>query len=219
MIFSMSSPEGFKIASNFVRTSKIWGALLVLGVFISGCSSSSKVGETPIGNLEAIPEDSEYLKLVDQNTREAFGYNGLANVFEIRALALNERVVAAQVRRKSQQFQWSEEQTRREFEKANQSASSQLQFFISFFTPDGNHNDLSNSSTLWKVFLDVNGKRYSASVEKAPGKLTELQNLFPFHNQFSNGYFATVLAPRSLIEQGAFKLTITGPVATQELVY
>lgn len=184
-----------------------------------GCSSASKVGETPIGNLEAIPEDSEYLKLMDQNTREAYGYNGLTNVFEVRAIALNEKVLAAQVRRKAQQFQWSSEQTQKEFEKTNQSASSQLQFFISFFTPDPNHNDIGNSSKLWKVFLDVNGQRYAASVEKASGKLTELQNLYPFHNQFSTGYVATVLGPRSLIDNGPFSLTITGPVATQELKY
>lgn len=173
----------------------------------------------PVPNLKLISE-SDYDQTVKRNSRQEQVYSGLYNAIDQRSIILNSEVSEAQVDQMARVYIWDENKYTQEKIKAEEKLRKESEFFVSFFTPERKHDDLNKNKTLWKIFLDVDGKRYEAKVSKIKLLTEEVQSIYPFHNRFSTPYMLTFPVAMKQIENSkSIKLTITGPVGTTSVDY
>ncbi len=192
--------------------------LLIL-FFLCWALESCTTKPLPTFNLRLISEP-DYVQIVKRNERHEQIYSGLYNAIDQTGAIINSEVSEAQVDQQARVFMWDENKYTQEKIKAEEKLRKESEFFVSFFTPDRKHDDLNKNKTLWKIFLDVDGKRFEAKVTKIKLLTEEVQSLYPFHNRFSTPYLMVFPVPMKQIEKSAsIKLTITGPVGSTTLDY
>lgn len=189
---------------------KFLSALFILALTVS---CANKV-VSPAPHIKLISE-SDYYETVKRNSRHQQIYSGLYNSIDMTAAVINTDVSEAQVDQMARVFIWDENKYTQEKATADGKLRKEAEFFVSFFTPERKHDDLNKNKTLWKIFLDVDGKRYEGKTTKIKLLTEELQSLYPFHNRFSTPYSIVFPIPMKNIEKANnIKLTITGPVGT-----
>ncbi len=173
----------------------------------------------PTFNLRLISE-TDYAQIVKRNERHEQIYSGLYNAIDQTGAIVNSELSEAQVDQQARVFMWDENKYTQEKIKAEEKLRKESEFFVSFYTPDRKHDDLNKNKTLWKIFLDVDGKRFEAKITKIKLLTEEVQSLYPFHNRFSTPYLMVFPVAMKQIENSAsIKLTITGPVGSTTLDY
>ena len=159
--------------------------------------------------------DNEYI--VKQYTDRAEFYKGFMNVFQMQGTVLNQKVLNSQVEIKSQSFSWTESQRIDEQSKVDSSLRSETKVFLSFFSPENKVNNLDSPSTIWRVFLDVNNKRYVGTVSTYVGFANEAALFYPYHSGFSKAYLVKFPVPMINIQDYPMKLTVTGTIGSDTL--
>ena len=183
----------------------------MLAFFLIACTQCQTTHNNP--NLTLTPE-SEYYSAVKDATERKQIYDGFYAAFEFYATLMNTKVSRLQVDQFARIYQWSELQYSSEKSKRETDLSNLTSIFFSFYTPDRKLDDLNKSKTLWKIFLDVGGKRYEGKAEKLKTLPAELVALYPHFNRWSTPYKITFSIPTSLTEAGEAKLTLTGPAGS-----
>lgn len=185
---------------------------LFFGLGISACI-------TPYANphLQNLIPESEYESLTEKFSDNKKIYDGFIQTMEVSATLLNTSVSKAQLDQKARIYQWTPEQYNSQKADMESSLSKETKVFLGFFVPERKHDDLHKSKTLWKIFLDVGGKRYDGKAERLKTIVADVQSLYPKHNRFFTPYVVTFNAPAAQIEFAASKLTMTGPVGSTTL--
>lgn len=179
-------------------------ALSVVLILLS-CSSAEKASS--IGA-------NQYADTISNYTGGSRKYKGFYNTFEAHITMLNSIVQSAQLQRKTEYYQWNSEQQQRERDKAFQDMSSGASFFLSFYSPESEYNDLNKPNTIWKVYLESNGQRYEGKIKKLTDKESDLQTLYPHFNRFSTAYLVTFSLPMSTVEKSEAKITLTSSLGS-----
>lgn len=190
---------------------------IFLVLFLFSTLSCATRLTTPAG----VPEISvgEYEDLIVKKSKKLEIYEGLYNKITVEATWLDSQVTEASLSHSARLSQWTEQKYKDEKTKAISRHAENTEFFVSFYTPERRHNDLSQNKTLWKIFLDVNGQRYEGKATKVKLLLTEIQVLYPYHNRWSVPYVISFPVATSLIENKRAILTFTGAVASPQLIY
>lgn len=162
---------------------------------------------------------ANYEEIIEKNTQGAKTYEGLYNVMEFSATLQTPEVSQAIAKKTAQVYQWSESTVASEQLKMDQTLSSETSVMLSFFTPEPKHDNLSRNKSLWKVFLDVNGKRYEGKVIKIKQVTTEIQNLYPHHTRWSTPYKIVFPVPMNSIMNQEAKFTLTGPIGSESVTF
>lgn len=184
---------------------------LFIFTLMASCSSKSIA---PSPTMKLISE-SDYQQTIKKNARQEQVYSGLYNAIDMTGMIINSEVSEAQVDQMARVYIWDENKYTQEKVKSEDKLRKESEFFVSFFTPERKHDDLHKNKTLWKIFLDVDGKRFEGKVSKVKLLTEEIQSLYPFHNRFSTPYSIVFPVAMKQIEQSAsIKLTITGPVGS-----
>ncbi|MCB0384422.1 MAG: hypothetical protein KDD43_03445 [Bdellovibrionales bacterium] len=185
--------------------------VLVLTVFLMwGCSTSQVYNS---GAVQPVDED-EYEDVLEKFTRHDRQYSGFYQTYEVKGTLLNSEVNRIVLQNKGFYHQWDAEKARKEREKTIQAMSSETAAFFSFFTPEREHNDLHKGTSIWKVYLEVNGVRYDGRVVKRNDKLADLKTLYPYHNRWSTPYKVYFKIPMSAVEQAESKIVFTSSLGT-----
>lgn len=185
--------------------------LFISTLVLQSCSSTTKANSP---NLKLVSE-SDYLQTIKRHARQQQVYSGLYNAIDMTGIVINTEVSEAEVDQQARVFIWDENKYTQEKIKAEEKLRKEAEFFVSFFTPDRKHDDLHKNKTLWKIFLDVDGKRLEGKVTKVKLLTEEIQSLYPFHNRFSTPYLISFpIAMKDIEKSGSLKLTITGPVGS-----
>lgn len=184
--------------------------LFVLLLLI-GCASAEKE------NRAVHIEESTYTRLLSDSTRFSQKYDGFNNTLDVRVTPLTAQVREALTLKKATNFQWSPVEVARDRENHLQKMSSETVFFMSFFTPENKNDDLAKGGTVWRLFLDAGGKRYTGTVSKVLEPSTEVADLYPEHTRWGTPYTVKFLVPTRVIEEGPYKFTITGPLGSSTL--
>lgn len=189
-------------------------ALFFVSILQAACSTE------PIKNNE-VPtlSQSEYESVVEKFSPQIEKYEGLYNTINMSATLLNSEVVDAQLKQNARLYQWDKNKFDAEKSRVTSDLSKQTEVFLSFFTPESKHNDLHKNKTLWKIFLDADGKRYEGKATKMKLLPTEIQSLYPNHTRFAVPYMVSFSVPTSSIENSESKLTITGPVDSASVTF
>jgi len=190
---------------------------IILAVFLFSTLSCVTRLTTPAG----VPEISisEYENLIVDKSKKLEMYEGLYNKLTIEGTWLDSQVTEASLSHSARLSQWPETKYKEEKTKAISRHAENTEFFVSFYTPERKHNDLSQNKTLWKIFLDVNGQRYEGKATKVKLLLTEIQALYPYHNRWSVPYVISFPVATSLVENKRAVLTVTGAISSAQLVF
>ena len=188
-------------------------SLTLLGA-LSGCVTGY---QNP--NLPHLATEREYFHAVQEYTAKQQIYDGLYQTLEFNATLLNSKVSRLQVDESARIYQWTEDQYKNKKSETETSLSKQTNIFLGLFVPERKQDDLHKSSTLWKIFLDVNGKRYEGKAEKMKTILADVVSLYPHHSRFYTPYKLTFPVPTSQIENAPSKLTLTGPVGSASVEF
>lgn len=185
-------------------------------VFTSACTTT----KDSIGSNINLISESDYQKIISDNTKQKQIYSGLYNTMDLTATILNSRVSAAQTDQLARLYIWDANKYTQEKVKADDKVTKETEFFVSFFTPERKHDDLHKNQTLWKIFLDAGGKRYEGKVKKIKLLTEEIQGMYAYHNRFSTPYSVIFpIAARDIENLKDIKLTITGPVGSATLEF
>ncbi len=203
-----------KTSSRFVHLCSIGTLALTLGA----CSSNGKspLREPGPPNLNVPKTHSE---VIEKNSSGDSEFAGLYNTFELKATILNSQVREALIQRQAEYYQWDSGQLSTERDKSLQENSSEAAAFVSFSTPERKNDNLADRKSIWRIFLDVGGKRYVGQVKKDRRLIAELQALYPFHTRWNTPYMFTFPVAMSAIESEAIKLTVTGPLGSRVLEF
>lgn len=190
-------------------------AVIISSLLINACQTSEKTE-----HLLKLISESDYHTIIEENSYHKQLYSGFYNDMDLTGAILNSKVSNAQVDQLARLYQWDEAKYTQEKIKSDDKLKKETEFFVSFFTPEKKHDDLHKNKTLWKIFLDVDGKRFEGKVTKIKLVTEEIQGLYPFHNRFSTPY--SIIFPismKSIETSDKIRLTITGPVASVSLDY
>lgn len=185
---------------------------ILLFLALSACATYEV---TPGGR--AIRTESEYFKVIDENSAQDTVYSGLYNLLDIHGTELNSKVLEAQMDQLTRIYQWDDKKFLEEKAKNEGRLNKDAEFFLGFYTPDRKSDDLNKSNTQWRIFLDVAGKRYQGNITKIKVAAPELMSLYPLHNRFYTPYSVTFGVPMKSIEGQPMKFTVTGAVGSAVL--
>jgi len=185
---------------------KKWFAYFVLSLGMVACST-----------VQSDTSASNYENIVAHFSDRAEFYEGFTNVFQFQATVLNETVLKSQIEKRAQSYSWTATQKADEEAKMRDSLNKQTTIFLSFYSPEPKIDDLERAQSLWRVFLDVNNKRYIGTVSKYVGVRDETMMFFPYYTRFSSAYTIKFLVPMVEIQHYPMKLTLTGTIGSDSI--
>lgn len=176
---------------------------------------------SPLKTQAGVPEVSisDYDRIIESKTKKIEIYDGLYNTLTVQATWLDSQVTEATISHSARISQWNEALYKEERAKKVNKNAETTEFFVSIFTPEKKHSDLSKSKNLWKIFLEVNGQRYEGKATKLKLMLSEIQALYRYHNRWSTPYIVSFPVATALVENKPATLTFTGAVGSAQLNY
>lgn len=175
----------------------------------TGCTS----GPTAAQGVDTISQ-SDYETKIEAYTQKIEKYQGIVNVLHLSSTLINSKVGLAQVMQKARLYQWDSITFNSEMQKMNTDLDKSTQVFISFYSPERKHDDLHKNQTLWKIFLDADGRRWEGKATKIKLLTNEVQALYPDHTRFATPYMITFPVSVKMIESKTIRFTLTGTVAS-----
>ncbi len=192
---------------------------ITLIVHIGACVSAEKAGE-PGGSNQMLPKgstSSPYLLVLEPFSAGEAEYDGLYNQFTYRATLVNSPVREALLLREAEYFKWDPQQLANAKSKAQEKMANSTEVFMSFFTPDRHNDNLTDSKSIWRIYLDLNGKRFEGVPRKARKAFAELQALYPYHTRWNTPYLVEFPVPTQQAQSGVATYIVTGPLGVQEV--
>lgn len=178
---------------------------LVLGLNL-GCATTP---DNP--HFKTMPED-EIQGTIRDNTQNRKVYDGFMNNLDVSATLTNSSVAKALLDQGARIYQWDENTFANEKSKGESFRAAKTEIFLSFFVPDRKWDDLHKSTTKWKIFLDVGGRRFEGKAERWKTPLVEVSSFYPHHTRWGTPYKVSFDVPTRDVENLPSKLTLTGPV-------
>lgn len=184
---------------------------LCLFLLLAGCSTT-RTTQAPVSSRS-------YMTVIDKNSDRIRRYSGFYNTLDVEATILNKEILSNQLYYLTSLYQWDESKSQAEGEKIFKDSKTSTQFFVSFFTPERKNIDLSKKNTIWKFFLDVDGRRFEGTATRFKAPMAETEVIYPYHNRFYIPYLISFPVPTEAIENKPVELTITGAVDSGTLKF
>jgi len=188
--------------------------LISLSFILGACA-----GAPTNPNILSLISESEYEAITETHTAKAQVYSGLYNVIDMTGTVVNSSVARAQLDQTARIYQWDSAKFTTEKVKSDEQLAKETEIFVSFYTPERKHDDLNKNQTLWKIFLDSNGRRFEGKAKKIKLLTEEIRGLYPYHTRFATPYSITFPVAVTSIETAPAKLVITGPVGSASLEF
>lgn len=164
-------------------------------------------------------EKKDYESVIRQNTTSAKVYSGFHQAFEANVTAHNREVAQAILAQTAKFRAWDEQTLQSETLKMNDKRLSESHFFLRFYAPEQDYDDLHKPNSIWKVYLVLDGQKYLGKVSKDFSKLVELQTLYPHFDRFSTGYNLAFPVGRASLEGKAYSVLITSSLGQAEFSF
>jgi hypothetical protein len=175
-------------------------------VIQTSCTTQSHIkSDIPLPKIKP----DQYAKLISNNTKKDSKYDGFQNLYEVSATLLSTEIKLAQLDRIRFYQSWDPIQVSEERERYLQRMSSESEFFLSYFSPQKDLRKLHSGKTPWKIYLEVNGKRYEGRIKKYLNNKAQVNTLFPHHSRWSKAYLAVFKVPTEAIENSSNKFIFT----------
>lgn len=184
-------------------------------VQLTACSSPN-----PSASSASAEAGADYFDLLEARTSSAQVYEGFYNTMDVKAGLLTGEVVQAQFAYLKKIYQWDDAQYMKERDKALIQIQKETEVFLSFFVPEKKHDDINKKTTTWRVFLDVEGRRYEGVATKLKNVLADQQALYPFHTRWATGYKIKFPIAAVLLDKTRnVKMTVTGTLGSAQVEF
>ena len=203
------------------RPSYTQSLIFIMTAFLfAGCSTTTRFGEIfqpAQGSGPSIPLN--YEEKIEQYSAGDQEYSGLYNNFEFKATLTNAPIRDALIDRQADYYKWDE--TRRTSDRAKKidSARTQTNVYLSFFTPTIKNDNLDDVKKIWEIYLTVGGQRYTGTAKRNKMNRAELLALYPYSNAWGTNYDVSFPVSVSTIETQSSEMTITGPLGTRSIIF
>ncbi len=204
---------------NSKKSEMLIVAILLTSSVMMAAGLSSCAHDTTASDRMKLMDESEIESTVESESDKAEIYSGLYNTLTMAGTLVNSKVNEALLNQQARMYQWDDAKMTSERTKSEEKMKLQTEVFLSFYTPERKHDDLNKNQTLWKIFLDVDGKRYEGKATKIKLLTTEVHSLYPYHNRFSTPYSISFPVSTKSIESKPSVLTVTGPVGSAQLKF
>jgi hypothetical protein len=194
---------------NFIKN-----LILLSFLFLSACAT-----QLPVANGIKEISTSDYQSLAQSKTEKVEVYNGLYNQLTVSATRIDGEMTDAFLSHSARLLQWTTAQYQTEKAKLISQGAEKTNFFISFYTPERKHDDLSSSKSIWKIYLDINGQRYEGKAVKMKSQLTEVETMYPAHNRWSTPYTVTFPVAAAIADGKPAVITFTGTLTSAQLKF
>lgn len=189
-------------------------SLLFITLLTSACATQLPVAQ----GIKEISV-SDYQSLSEKKTQKVEVYSGLYNQMTVSATRMDGEMTDAYLSHSARLLQWSAAQHQTEKAKMISQGTEKTEFFVSFYTPERKHNDLSSNKSMWKIYLDINGQRYEGTAKKIKSQHIEIETMYPSHNRWSNPYTVTFPIAAAIADGKPAVMTITGTLASTQLKF
>lgn len=194
-------------------------ATLISSAVIAGCAAKPMKETAPAAEGTAVDVAKGYEKKIEAYSAGDTEYSGFYNNFEYKATLINTPIRETLLAKRALYYQWDATKVDAEKAKDQQELASITEIFVSFFTPDRNNDNLTDKKSIWRIYLDVGGRRYEGKPLRIRGNLAELQSLYPYHTRWNTPYNFQFQVPTTAVETQASTLTITGPLGTRSVTF
>ena len=184
-----------------------------------GCTSQQTIATSQPLDGSAPEPTEQYKLLIEKYSAGDSEYTGFYNNFEYKALLQNSVVRGAIFRKQASYYQWDAGKAALEREKMQKELNEDTRIFMSFFTPERQNDNLMNSKSIWRIYLDVGGHRYEGKIKRLRNLTAELQALYPFHTRWTSPYEVTFPIATPAIETQTSTYTVTGPLGTRVVTF
>lgn len=164
-------------------------AVALLAVALAGCGAVQGVkSRLPPREPQPGPEDGAYADLRDAATRRARLYDGFLHRADATVTWLSPEVQEAGARRLAAWQGWTTAELDKALAAQAEEARKGEQFLVAFYAAERKHNDLADSTSIWRIRLDDGTTQaVASSVELVPKDANVLQ-LFPYVGNFDVVY-------------------------------
>lgn len=190
--------------------------LLCQSLLMLGCSTGEKKAGAEVGTQLTA---SDYRDIFVKNTQNDKSYNGFSQIYDVSVTYVGSDLQTAILQKKSDAYLWDSEKAQEERESLFQENTNSIKFITVLFTPAVRINDLDKRDSVWKIYLDVNGQRYTGEVTKIKGPIEQVIEIYPSHNRFSKAYEVSFKAPMQSLEEYAKTFTITSDFGTSRFEF
>jgi hypothetical protein len=189
-------------------------AILLPAFLLASCATYPPNPNIP----ELIPE-GEYYSSVAASSQKRQVYDGLYEILEINAVLVTSKVAAGRLDQNARMYQWTRQQYEKEKLDMQTELSKSTEIMLGFFVPSHKEDNLGKKTSVWKLFLDVNGHRYEGQATKIKALPAEVRALYPEHVRFYTPYRVVFPVPVSMVENAEAKFTVTGPIASASVTF
>lgn len=166
------------------------------------------------------PAKKQYEELINQNSKTKKEYSGFHQAFEATITPLNQVIQTAVLERKAELQDWPMAKLESEKKELDEKRLTHSHFFLRFFAPETQYNDLHQPDTIWKIYLVVDSQKYEASkIKKDFSKLVELSTLYPYFDRFSSGYEVEFPIGQASLDKKAYKIILTSSLGKAEFLF
>lgn len=210
LYFPMNPIRVFNFSIESADPGKFFGSLF--SIFISSlCLCSCTTYPHSEGR-------SEYLRIIRENSAGDGQFAGIYKNFEFHSTLFTRDVSLAVHKRLKQYYDWSEEEAFQKLSKRTEEMSSKTKIWLSFYTPSGKDDNLSNKNSIWKIYLINQSHRYEGRAYPANANLSASKALMPYHSRWTTAYYVDFPIPTDQLS-GPVKLIITGPLGRREVTF
>lgn len=164
-------------------------------------------------------EDASHADIIMRNTQSVDKYNGFYQTFRASLTMLTPEVLTSNLEVRSKFLNWPDSEYQQQRQKMLQETALESNFFLKFYTPETDYDDLANGNSMWRIYLEFNGHRFNGKVQKISKNLSELSTLYPFFDRFSTAYKVTFPVAMSDLMRFPCKITITSSLGHAELSF
>lgn len=182
---------------------------------LSACTTAPVNEANPIAAMSR----PDYAQLIKKNTRHTDQYSGLYQTFQADVTILTSEIQTEGLKQKALFLQWTPGQYQQEREKLMQEGTAYAKFFMRFFSPEREYDDLQKPNSIWKVYLEFSGNRFEGRVKRLTDKLIEIETVYPHMDRFSTPYEVTFNIPMATVEGGNPKMVLTSSLGHAEFVF
>lgn len=180
-------------------------------IFLSGCGVFQKSELSKDADGDGI---SEYKRILKLYTRSDSRYSGFYQSYELTGTLLTREVNRLILQKKAVYHQWDAKTLSSEREKSLEKMTNQTSFFFSLYTPERDYNDLNKANSIWRVYLEMGGRRYQGKVTKRNDKPVDLTTLFAYHTRWSVPYQVDFEIPTETAERNPIRISFASSLGT-----
>lgn len=170
-------------------------------------------------HLSSNQSPSHYYEVYDKWSREKKSYEGLQQSMQSLLIVFSPEMARAVNQQKATIYGWGPDKRDQQISQEMLELEKKTSAFLGFYFSQRRMGSLTRKNSPWKIFLDVEGKRFVGEVKKNRASMAELRRLYPDLTNWQTPYYIEFAVPWKTLDGKPFTIHISGPLGYQSFEY